>query len=300
MVKTMTIVACIPAFNEEKTIAKVLLLTKRWVDKVIVCNDGSTDMTAQIAEELGAKVISHERQMGYGAALQTLFKEARKLNSDVLITLDADGQHDPKEIQALLGPVEMDKADIVIGSRFLKESNNGMPLYRRAGVKLFNRLSGKSGKGNVSDSQSGFRAYGRKAIESLGLSENGMGVSAEILLKAKEQGLRVIEVPVQVRYEGLDTSTHNPVRHGLSVLFAIIRLTVEEKPLMFVGVPGIVFLFSGVFFGLWMLQLYAARGYIETNVALASIAFTLIGLFMVFTAITLYAISRLTAKITSR
>lgn len=293
----MTVVACIPAYNEEKTIAKVLLLTKRRVDKVIVCDDGSTDMTAHIAEELGARVVRHERRMGYGAAIQTLFKEARRLNFDVVVTLDADGQHDPKEIQDLLGPIEMDEADIVIGSRFLEGSNNGMPLYRRVGVKFINRLSGNAGKGNVSDSQSGFRAYGRKAIESLGLRENGMGISAEILLRAKERGLRVIEVPVQVRYEGLETSTYNPLKHGLSVLFTIIRLTVEENPLLFLGVPGTVFLLCGVFFGLWMLQIFAAKGFIETNVALASMAFIIIGLFMVFTAITLYAISRLASKI---
>lgn len=300
MVTKMTVVACIPAYNEEKTIAKVLLLTKRSVDEVIVCDDGSTDMTAHIAEELGARVVKHERRMGYGAALQTLFKEARMLNVDVVVTLDADGQHDPKEIGNLLNSIEIDEADIVIGSRFLLGSNNGMPLYRRVGVKFINRLSGNGGKGKVSDSQSGFRAYGRKAIESLGLRENGMGISAEILHRAKEQGLRVKEVPVRVQYEGLDTSTQNPLKHGLSILFTIIRLTVEENPLLFLGVPGIVFLLGGMFFGFWMLQLFAARGYIETNVALASIAFIIIGLFMVFTAITLYAISRLASKITNR
>jgi glycosyltransferase involved in cell wall biosynthesis len=296
----LTIAACIPAYNEEKTIAKVLLLTKEWVDEVIVCDDGSTDMTANIAKELGATVVKHERRMGYGAAIRTLFREARKLDVDIIVTLDADGQHNPSEIKSLLAPIETDKADIVIGSRFIKGAYSDMPLYRRMGIKLINRLSGKAKKGNFSDSQSGFRAYGRKAIESLGLSENGMGVSTEILIKAEEQGLRVVEVPVQVRYEGLETSTYNPLRHGLSVLFAIIRLMVEEKPLLFLGLPGAVFLAFGMSFGFWMLQIFAARGYIETNVALASIAFILIGLFMIFTAITLYAISRLASKIAKR
>jgi glycosyltransferase involved in cell wall biosynthesis len=296
----LTVVACIPAYNEEKTIAKILLLTKRLVDEIIVCDDGSTDMTARIAKELGARVVRHERRMGYGAAIQTLFREARKLNVDVLVTLDADGQHDPKEIKSLLAPIELDKADIVIGSRFLEGANSDMPLYRRVGIRFFNKLSRRTKERNFTDSQSGFRAYGRKAVESLGLSENGMGISTEILLKAEEKGLRVVEVPVQVRYEGLETSTFNPLRHGLSVLFAIIRLTVEESPLLFLGVPGMVFLAFGMFFGFWMLHIFTAKGYIETNVALASIAFVLIGLFMIFTAITLYAISRLASRIANK
>jgi len=288
------IVAGIPAYNEEKTIAKVILIAQRYVDVVVVCDDGSLDLTADIAQRLGAIVIRQEKNMGYGAAIQALFEKARKLNADLLLTLDADGQHDAKEIPKLIQPILENKADIVIGSRFL-QPKNGMPLYRRFGVKVLTKItSGSKGKGVLTDAQCGFRAYNRKAIESLVLDEDGMGVSAEVLLKAGALGLVVTEVPVEVRYKGLETSTHNPLKHGLDVISTIIRLVVEEQPLTYLGIPGVALLGLGMFFGLWTLQLYytSEPHQIVTNVALASVAFTLLGMFFIFTAITLYAILR--------
>ena len=126
------IVAAIPAFNVEKTIARLVLETQKFVDVVLVCDDGSTDCTAEIAERMGADVIRHERNLGYGAAIKTLFSMARELNADVLVTLDGDGQHDPREIPRLIEPVLENNADIVLGSRFLgdKEKDNEVPRYR--------------------------------------------------------------------------------------------------------------------------------------------------------------------------
>jgi glycosyltransferase involved in cell wall biosynthesis len=290
------IVAGIPAFNEEKTIAKVILLAQRYADVVVVCDDGSQDLTAEISQRLGAIVIRHEKNIGYGAAIQELFKKAKALDADLLLTLDADGQHDPKEIGALLEPILKDEADIVIGSRFLKDSQTKIPAYRRFGIKLINALSAKTEEGNLSDAQSGFRAYNKKATQSLRLIESGMGLSAEVLLKAKGNGLRIKEVPISCRYEGLETSTQHPVSQGLSVVSSIIRIVVEERPLVFLGVPGVIILSAGVLLGLWMLEIYVANRYIETNLALAAIAFVLVGAFCLFTAITLYAILRLAQK----
>ncbi|MGD8506141.1 MAG: glycosyltransferase family 2 protein [Candidatus Bathyarchaeota archaeon] len=288
------IIAGIPAYNEEKTIARVILLTKKHVDMIVVCDDGSTDLTAEIAQGLGATVIHHKKNRGYGAAIRTLFKKAQEMNADVLLTLDADGQHNGDEIPSLTQLITEDKADIVIGSRFMS-SNNNIPSYRRFGIKFLTKLSnGRTPE--LSDAQSGFRAYNKKAIRELKPIENGMGISAEILLKARERGLRVAEVPAQVEYQGLESSTHNPMRHGLSVLSTIIRLVVEERPLFYLGLPGTAFLFVGMFFFLWTLQLYTIEGRIVTNVALASLAFTIIGMFILFTAITLYAILRLSQK----
>ena len=290
------IIAGIPAYNEEKTIAKVVLLAQKHVDMVIVCDDGSNDMTADIAKGLGAVVVRHDRNLGYGAALQTLLSKAKALNACILLTIDADGQHDPREIPKLIQPLVDDKADIVIGSRFLERSQN-IPAYRRLGIKLLTKATNRNEEGNkLSDAQCGFRAYNRKAIQSLTLLENGMGISAEILLKARNQRLRVVEVPVQAYYRGLETSTHHPFRHGLSVFSTIIRLVVEEKPLFYLGIPGAVLLSIGVLFGLWTLQIYTVVGHVETNIALASLAFGLAGIFALFTSITLYAILRLTQR----
>jgi len=291
------IVAAIPAFNEERTIAKLVLEAQKHVDVVLVCDDGSTDSTAEIAERMGADVIRHDKNLGYGAALKTLFGVARELDADVLVTLDGDGQHDPCEIPSLVEPVLENKADIVLGSRFLNSKENGVPRYRRWGIRLISKLTGAASNHTFLDAQCGFRVYGRKALNGLDLVENGMGSSVEILMKAKKQGLTVAEVSAKCRYKELEkTSTHNALRHGTGVLMSIIRLVVEERPLLFLGLPGLLSLLAGTGFGVWMLQIYAVTRHVTTNIALAAIAFVLIGMFSIFTAITLYAISRQSQK----
>jgi len=287
------VVAAIPAFNVEKTIAKLVLEAQKFVDVVLVCDDGSEDCTAEIAERMGAEVVRHDRNLGYGATIKSLFCMARELDADVLVTCDGDGQHDPSEIPKLIEPVLENKADIVLGSRFLGAQKNGVPGYRRWGIKLISRFAGAASNHSFNDAQCGFRVYGRKALNGLDLVENGMGSSVEILFKAKKQGLIVAEVPVKCEYKGLKkTSTHNAFGHGATVLVSIIRLVVEERPLLFFGLPGLLSLFAGTAFGIWMLKIFATEQRIVTNVALASLAFILIGMFSIFTAITLYAISR--------
>ena len=291
------VVAAIPAFNVERTIARLVLEAQKFVDVVLVCDDGSTDCTAEIAERMGADVIRHEKNFGYGAAIKTLFTMARELNADVLVTLDGDGQHDPREIPRLIEPVLENKADIVLGSRFLGEKENGVPRYRGWGIKLISKLTGAASNHKFNDAQCGFRVYGHKALSGLSLVENGMGASVEVLMKSQKNGLTVVEVPAEVKYKELErSSTQNALGHGAGVLMSILRLVVEEKPLMLLGLPGIIFLFAGTAFGIWMLRIFAEEQQIMTNIALASMAFILIGMFTVFTAITLYAISRQAQK----
>lgn len=297
------IIAGIPAFNEDKTIASVVLKAQKYADKIVVCDDGSTDLTREIAERLGADVVTHEHNMGYGAAIQSLFKRAKELNADVLVTLDGDGQHDPAEISNLVKPILDGVADVVVGSRFVDERlARAMPWYRRAGVKFITRLAnGNSGLGSITDAQSGFRAYSHKSLAKLAMFEDGMGVTTEILINARKQGLRICEVTSSCSYDTkMKTSTHHPVRHGLNVVASIVKLIVEDKPLILLGLPGSIFLILGTFFGVWMLQAYAVEHRIITNIALASIAFIMLGFFCLSTAITLYAISRITKKTSSR
>lgn len=296
------VVVGIPAFNEEKTIAKVVIEAEKFADKVVVCDDGSTDMTADIAERLGVDVVRHERNLGYGVAVQCLFRRARELGADVLVTLDADGQHDPTEIMNVVKPIVDGVADVVIGSRFVDERLAYlMPWYRRVGVKFITKLVNNSGKHGVKDAQSGFRAYNRKSLEKLTMIEDGMGVSVEVLINARKQGLRIREVSATCNYgKDVENSTHNSVRHGVGVVVSIVKLVVEDNPLMLLGIPGILCLIAGVFFGVWMLRIYAMEHQIMTNIALASMAFILIGLFAISTAITLYAISRLAKKMNGK
>jgi hypothetical protein len=289
------VVVGIPAFNEEKTIARVVLEAQRHADAVVVCDDGSSDLTCRIAQRLGADVVRHERNLGYGAAIKSLFERARELGADVLVTLDGDGQHNPDEIPSVAEPVISGVADIAVGSRFIDKRNGAVvPWYRRAGIRFISRLVDNRTKQGVLDAQSGFRAYGSKCLDGLTMEENGMGASVEILMSARKQGLRILEVPASCDY-GADLKKHvqHPVRHGSNVLMSIIKLVVEDKPLVMLGIPGILCLIAGAIFGVWMLQIYAEEHAITTNIALASIGFLMIGFFCLSTAITLYAIYRL-------
>jgi glycosyltransferase involved in cell wall biosynthesis len=285
------VVACIPAYNEEKSIASVVLKTLQHVDRVIVCDDGSIDMTSEIAEKLGADVIKHSKNMGYGAAISSLFKEALKMGADVAVTLDGDGQHDPADIPRLIEPLVDGEADIVIGSRFLREKDIiEVPRYRRVGIEFITKLaSGVSFKG-LTDAQSGFRAYNRRALESLvHVSEMGMGVSTEILLKARKAGLRVVEVPVRIRYEE-GSSTHNPFLHGLEVVLSTVKHLSMRRPLVFYGIPGFFALLVALFFWLWTLKIFTVAQGISTNIALIALGATLVGLMLMTTAIILWVL----------
>jgi glycosyltransferase involved in cell wall biosynthesis len=293
------IVVGIPAFNEEHTIARVVLEAQKFAGKVVVCDDGSTDYTAKIAESLGADVVRHEKNGGYGASIKSLFLRAHELNADVFVTLDADGQHEPNEIPFVIKPIVEGEADVVIGSRFVDKNGTAeMPLYRQLGAKLITKIVNGSARNGVTDSQSGFRAYSHIALDRLNFFEDGMGASVEILLKASKQDLRIVEVPSTCKYNtgDVDTSTEHPVTHAMGVVFSLIRLIVEERPLLFLGVPSLLFLFAGIGFGVWMLQIYAVEKILETNVALASVAFILMGFFLLSTAITLYAVARISEK----
>ena len=205
------IIVGIPAFNEERNIAKVVLLAKRYADVVIVVDDGSSDLTAEIAASTGAEVVRHNWNMGYGGCLATLFRKAREKAAEVLVTLDGDGQHDPRDIPKLVAPILEGRADLVIGSRFIDQATS-IPGYRRAGIMAITLLSNASGP-SVTDAQSGLRAYGAEAIKAIFPGELGMGASTELLSKAGESGLKIEEVPVMISYEDA-APTNNPKYHG--------------------------------------------------------------------------------------
>jgi glycosyltransferase involved in cell wall biosynthesis len=285
------VVACIPALDEEKTIAKVIVRAKRHVDHVVVVDDGSTDDTALIAEALGAKVIKHGRNLGYGAALRSCFEAGRDLGADVIVTLDADGQHDPDQIPKVVEPAKRQLADLVVGSRFLGENNrDGAPAHRRVGIKVLTELTGAASKVPISDAQSGFRAYGRNAIEKIVPAEQGMGASVEILIKASQCQLRILEVPITVSYSDLKTSTHNPLYHGMDVLASIVKLVSIRHPLQFYGGIGLVALAVSVVFGIWTLDLFAKEGKVVTNIALVAIGTGLLGTLSFFTGVILFTL----------
>ena len=285
----MKITIGIPAFNEEKNIASIITKIKNITDSIIVCDDGSSDLTGKIARDLGAMVISHPKNMGYGAAIHSLFLKAKELNLDSLVTLDADGQHRIEDINSVIGPINDAVVDIVIGSRFLDEKSEGMPNYRKVGIKIITKVTNLSIKEKLTDSQSGFRAYGKKALQKITPSDVGMGVSTEILIKASNLELKVAEVPIKVYYDG-DTSTHNPVSHGTSVILSTIKFTSIHNPLKFYGIPGIIFLITGLGFIAWTLQIYTISQEIVTNISLIGIGCIVLGAVLLMTSVILFSI----------
>ena len=284
----MKITIGIPAYNEEKNIAKIIIKLKKITDSIIVCDDGSSDMTSEIAKNLGVIVISHKKNMGYGAAIRTIFEKSAEIGSDILVTFDADGQHRIEDVSRVLHPLENSEADIVIGSRFLGKQSN-VPNYRKLGIKVITQVTNSSIKTKLTDSQSGFRAYSKQVLSKISLSEIGMGISTEILIKASSGGLRITEVPITILYSG-DTSTHNPVSHGTSVLFSTIKFTSIEHPLKFYGIPSVIFLTIGMIFTSLAVQYYVNVGRLNTDLTLIGAGTILVGIILLISAILLYSL----------
>ena len=284
----MKITVGIPAYNEEKNIAKIIVKLKKMVDQILVCDDGSTDSTCAIAESLGVTVIKHPENSGYGMAIRSIFLKAREINADLLVTIDADGQHKIEDINKIIKPIADGRADISIGSRFLKEDNN-TPSYRKLGVKVITKVTNSSLSEKVTDAQSGFRAYNNKVLQSLTPSDSGMGISTEILIKSSKLGFKIAEVPTEIQYEG-DTSTQNPVSHGTEVLMSTLKYISIERPLRFYGIPSFIFFAIGLIFTFSSIQYYTEVGRLNPNISLVAVGTLLIGVILAVTAILLYSL----------
>lgn len=286
----MKILVAIPAYNEETGIGSVVLRSKKYADKVIVVDDGSTDKTAETAELAGAEVIRHHKNSGYGSSIKSCFECARKHSPSVLVILDGDGQHNPDCMPKLVNPILSGEADIVIGSRFL-ETKSEIPAYRKAGMKVLDTLTniGTGKAKNVSDSQSGYRTYSPGAYTALNLNETGMGTGSEILIQADERKLKIKEVPIKVRYDTGKSSEH-PVTHGIHVVMAIIRVISQRRPLFFFGISGTVMLVLGLGVGWHVMDVYNHTQELATGNALIAVTLTITGMFTMLTGVILYSL----------
>ena len=282
------ILVAIPAYNEERYIGSVILKAQQYADEVIVLDDGSLDDTSEIARLAGATVMRHEENKGYGAAIQSLLAEAKKKNPDILVLLDADSQHNPEDIPPLIKPI-LEGFDLVVGSR--EQQKVKIPAYRRIGQRVLSYLSGILSRKKLSDSESGFRVFSKKAITVLEPRENGMAVSAETIADAAEKGLKITEVPISIVYTK-DGSTLNPIRHGLGVLARILAMISERRPLFFFGLGGGIMATLGCIAGVRTLHLYSIQGILPTGNALVSVLLLTIGIFSVFTGIILHTLAR--------
>ena len=241
----MKLLAVIPAYNEEQTIAGVLARTRPLADAVVVIDDGSADRTAEIARGAGAAAVSHVMNRGLGAALGTGFAYARRVSAEAVITLDADGQHDPKEIPRFFEELQKG-ADMVIGSRMIGSGNPppslqqgrraglperladlssgraGMPWYRRAANTLGNLVTLVLFGAWVTDSQSGYRAFSAKALSKIEIRTNRMEVSSELVAEAKRHGLKIREIPIQAIYTDYSLSKGQGFLVGLKTLLKLV------------------------------------------------------------------------------
>ena len=256
--RRMMTIAAIPCYNEGVAIGSVVLKTKKYVDQVIVIDDGSTDDTAEVATMAGAHVLRHSRNLGKGMAIRTAWLYAREKKADALALIDGDSQHNPADLPRLFKPIEEGEADVVLGFRWGKTS--GMPKYRRVGKRALDYATAISSNGaSVTDSQCGYRAYSSLALRVVEPVVAKMGIESQMLVEAQEKGLRVNEVPVDIRYD-VDGSTYSPAQHGISVMASIVSLVSEKRPLFFFGVPGMILITMAALLGGLTLQLYYNTG----------------------------------------
>ncbi len=274
----MTIVAVIPAFNEEIAIGSVIARAKQHVDEVLVIDDGSVDKTAQVAELMEATVIRHEQNSGKGVALRTAFHWAMNNQVDILVTLDGDGQHIPDEIPQIVDPILLKEADIVNGARFLDGCCVDVPRYRRMGQEVLTFATNMTSNVNLNDSQSGFRAFSKETFGVFKFKNTGMGVESEMIADAAAAGFSITEIPITCRYD-VEGSTFNPVKHGFCVLGSIINQFQRKHPLLYFGVPGFIVFIFGISLAFRTLVIFQTTGEFAIGTSLLAMTCTLLGSF---------------------
>ncbi|HUV90946.1 MAG TPA: glycosyltransferase family 2 protein [Anaerolineae bacterium] len=281
------IVALIPAYNEERYIGSVVLKTRKHVDTVIVVDDGSTDLTAEIAEAAGAVVMRHEGKQGKGAALSTGFRRIRELDPAAVVMLDGDGQHLAAEVPQVLAPILRGEADLIVGSRYLQKGG-GVPRHRIWGHWAFTTLTNLLSGRRITDSQSGFRAFSPRAIECIRFSSEGFSVESEMQFLAKQHNLRLAEVIITANY--VEKSKRPVVKHGLLVLDGVLHIIGQYRPLLFFGLGGLALLLVGLIWGGWVVIIYQRTTQLAVGYALISILLTIVGSLGLFVGIILHSV----------
>ena len=289
-------IVCIPAYNEEKTIDNIVKRSLNFVDKVIVCDDGSQDFTSKRAEQSGAVIIKHEKNKGKGAAFKSLFNYAKKINADIMITIDGDGQFLPEEINKLMNPIVEKNVDVVLGNRY--DSNKEMPTYRQVGNKVLDKITQLASNLPFNDTQSGFRAYSKKAIESINFFTDGFGVDSEIIVDASNKGLKISEEKITVLYNTQGkTSTKDPITHSAGVITSLIELIAINHPLKFLGIPGFILLIIGIIFSIIVLSIFNEDRYFSIPSTLVALGSLVIGIMLLLMSVILYSIARMSKRI---
>jgi len=295
-VKRPKVLVAIPCYNEEIAIGTVVLKSLQHVDDVVVIDDGSKDMTAEIASMAGAEVVVHTQNQGKGAGIRHAFEYAQEADADILVLIDGDGQHNPDEIPRLIEPIIKGEADMVNGSRFLVKGGHHVPKYRRVGQEVLTIATTAGGSTGITDSQNGFRAFSKKTFGAFSFQQDGMAIESEMLMDAAKANLKIAEVQINVRYD-VAGSTYNPISHGFSVLGSIVKLISQKRPLLFFGIPGLIVLIGGTTMLFLVLTIFNETSKFSIGYTMVGMLGTLLGTFSVYTGLTLSSIQSVKAGI---
>jgi glycosyltransferase involved in cell wall biosynthesis len=282
------VLIAVPALNEERFIGSVVHEVRLLGFECLVIDDGSSDRTSAIASAAGAMVERHERNSGKAAAMNTAFEVARTMGVSILVVMDGDWQHDPREIQDLIEPIRTGVADIVTGSRFLPTARGHVPGVRAMGMRALTISSSLASGQSMTDSLSGFRAFGRSAIEAFRFKSHGFSAEFEIQFMARSHGLRHREVPITARY--YDPPRRNVFAYGVHALDGLIRLAARFRPLLFFGVPSAVTLLLGVGLGYIVIDTYERLSEFAAGYALLTVLLIILGSIGLFASILLHVL----------
>ncbi|MDQ6671606.1 MAG: glycosyltransferase family 2 protein [Chloroflexota bacterium] len=281
------VVVAIPAYNEDRFIGSLVLKLRARGHRVLVVDDGSTDTTAELAEAAGATVVRHPTNLGKTAAVETAFDHARRMGADVLVLIDGDSQHDPADVHSLAEPILNGDADMVVGSRFAGR-RSVIPRWRVAGQHALTMATNIGSGLHMSDTESGYRAFSRRALDEMRFNGRGFSIEPESQFQAKQHGWKVVEVPIRVHYEL--AMKRNPVWHGFGQVDAILRLIAQHRPLLFFAVPGAALVLAGLLLGLHVVRIYDATQQLAIGYSLITVLLVIVGIIATFVGIMLHAI----------
>lgn len=264
----------IPAYNEQDNISEVVHRARRHGDVLVYC-DGCTDSTAHRARKAGAKyVVEESPNLGYGGALDQIFHYARHYDYDRLIILDGDGQHDPDQIPQF--SYALNNADIVVGNRFIGQHDT--PVHRQMVIRTINTLLG------IGDSQCGFRAYSKKALNMIKLSDYGMGASLEVLHIARMNKLTIAETPCRILYKEATHSSPTLI-HGRMLVETLFWSLIWGRPLTVLAIPSSILGLYGLYSLSKLMYIYQTLNTFAIGLAIVGIGSILMGLMLFLSAV---------------
>ncbi|NVM31897.1 MAG: glycosyltransferase family 2 protein [Candidatus Helarchaeota archaeon] len=267
------VITVIPAYNEEQNIGEVISRTFKHSDKVVVINDGSTDATEKVAKEAKAIVKNHIVNRGLGLTIRDGINEAMKLGADIIVTIDADGQYDADQIPDILEPILDGRADLVLGSRFMKGTIIHMPRLKRLGNKIITLINRNLMNLDITDAQTGFRAIKREVFEHIILTAE-YTYTQEMIIRAAAEGFYIKDVPVNFyeRKHGESRLIRNPAEYGLNTAMTMLRAYRDYRPMTLFGTIGVLMMFIGTLIGLYIVYEFFVLGTFETGQRLVTLS----------------------------